>query len=139
MTTADLLREAAELKSCPFCGGGELIPFGSEAHPDLWAVLCCKCEAEGPEAANAELAITAWNTRAAADRAPEGRNVEEPRHQGFTTHEAVQVALDNDLEGWEWLRAWWNADLADNDPQSAKYRADLDRFALKSSAKETGT
>lgn len=75
--------------------------------------------------------------RAAADRAPEGRDAEEPRHQGFTTHEAVQVALDNDLEGWEWLRAWWNADLADNDPQSAKYRADLDRFALKSSAKET--
>lgn len=77
-------------------------------------------------------------TPATPDKEARVKEEEEPRHQGFTTHEAVQVALDDGLDGYEWLRAWWSADLDDDDPQSAEYRAKLDRGVLPTAPTTAG-
>lgn len=51
-----------KLKSCPFCGSGEI----SAPHPsdiNTW-VSCLTCMADGPVKDSMPEAITAWNTRA---------------------------------------------------------------------------
>lgn len=48
---------------CPFCGGTEIITFGSDQTPGHDAALCVACEAEGPEAAGEDAALALWNRR----------------------------------------------------------------------------
>ena len=68
----------ADPRPCPFCWalGADLVP--SEIQPDVWAVVCNECGAQGPsnhqserddECCNwpnktAEEAVREWNTRA---------------------------------------------------------------------------
>ena len=51
-----------ELKSCPFCGSGDLHIPHSE-HEVAW-ILCNACDTERPVKNTKDEAITAWNTRA---------------------------------------------------------------------------
>jgi len=41
---------------------------------------------------------------------------EDETYCGYTLREAVEAAIDEGTLGaWEWLQAWWNADLEPND------------------------
>jgi Lar family restriction alleviation protein len=62
-----------EPKPCPFCGGAARSYFNGT----YWAVLCNKCEGEGPPSDHEGGAIAYWNSRAADGEetvliAPEG-------------------------------------------------------------------
>lgn len=38
------------------------------------------------------------------------------KYAGHTLREAVEVAMrDGSIEGWEWLQAWWHAELEEGD------------------------
>ncbi len=50
-------------KTCPFCLSDDTLVFGSQEHPNCFAVLCKTCEAEGPEGESETHALELWNRR----------------------------------------------------------------------------
>ena len=56
-----------ELKPCPFCGNdhedGFIMSSDDGTDNGLKAVLCLKCLAFGPQAANDDTAVEFWNER----------------------------------------------------------------------------
>ena len=60
----DVIREVPEALPCPFCGSDDVVNWLShDAAPNIWAMLCQTCDAEGPHDDSEAVSIAKWNNR----------------------------------------------------------------------------
>lgn len=95
------------LKSCPFCGGCEVISRGFAGN-QLWRGQCRSCESCGPVRLDEEAAIAAWNRRAGDDE------IAALRAEVERLREALRPFAD--AADWPWDETIWRG----ADPAEAK-------------------